>query len=143
MPATHSMITGSGDACSASAVPRRSASTGHLADLRTKVEKAKRLRGLRLITLLIPCLDGWGLADDSALRTARHAVECGAYPLYEIEDGQRYTLNVTQRTRPVSQYLALQRRYRHMSEQDTQQLQAEIDEGWARLEQRVTASAQA
>ena len=119
-----------------------SASVGHLADLRQKVEKAKTMRGLRLITLLIPCLDGWGLADDSALRTARHAVECGAYPLYEIEDGQRYTLNVAQRTRPVSQYLALQRRYRHMTTADTQRLQAEIDEGWARLEQRVAASAQ-
>ena len=72
-----------------------SASIGHLADLRRKVEKAKALRGLRLITLLIPCLDGWGLADDGALGTARAAVECGAYPLVEIEDGVRYTLNHT------------------------------------------------
>lgn len=36
------------------------ASVGYLADLRRKVAKAKAMRGLRLITLLIPCLDGWG-----------------------------------------------------------------------------------
>jgi pyruvate/2-oxoacid:ferredoxin oxidoreductase beta subunit len=117
-----------------------SASIGHLDDLKRKVEKAKALRGMRLITLLIPCLDGWGLAEDGALSTARHAVECGAYPLVEIEDGVRYTLNHTQRTRAVSDYLALQRRYRHLSTDQMQALQAEVDEGWVRLQRRVAAS---
>ena len=116
-----------------------SASIGHLDDLRRKVQKAKAMGGLRLITLLIPCLDGWGLADDGALGTARLAVECGAYPLVEIEDGVRYTLNHPQRTRPVADYLALQRRYRHLSAEQTQALQAEVDEGWARLQRRVAA----
>ena len=116
------------------------ASVGHLADLQRKVAKAKALRGMRFITLLIPCLDGWGLADDGGLTVARHAVESGAYPLYEIEDGWRYTLNQGPPTRGVAEYLALQRRYRHLSVADTCTLQAEIDEGWARLSRRVAAS---
>ena len=120
-----------------------SASVGHLDDLKRKVAKAKGLRGLRLITLLIPCLDGWGLPDDAALGTARLAVECGAYPLFEIEDGVRYTLNHTQRTRPVADYLAPQRRYRHLTDVQKSALQVEVDEGWARLQQRVAASASA
>ncbi len=117
------------------------ASIGHLADLKRKVAKAKATRGFRLITLLIPCLDGWGVADDSALTAARAAVACGAFPLFEIEDGLRYTINQDAPSRPVAEYLALQRRYRHLTPAQTQALQAELDSGWARLQQRVAASA--
>ncbi len=90
------------------------ASIGFLPDMLRKVEKAKAIRGFRILTLLVPCVDGWGLADDAGLRAARLAVECGAFPLYEVEDGNRYTINHTARTRPVSDYLALQKRYRSM-----------------------------
>ena len=113
------------------------ASAGHLADLRNKVAKAKALRGTRLITVLIPCLDGWGLPDDAGLTAARYAVECGAFPLYEIEDGNRYTLSLREKTRPVAHYLALQRRYRGMAEADVATLQAEIDAAWEMLVARA------
>lgn len=116
------------------------ASVGHLPDLLRKVEKAKQMRGTRIITLLIPCMDGWGVADDAGLQTARYAVESGAFPLYEVEDGHRYTLNHTTKTRPVSDYLALQRRYRNMASADIETLQAEIDDGWATLQERAVAS---
>lgn len=119
------------------------ASVGHLPDLLRKVEKAKQMQGTRIITLLIPCMDGWGVADDAGLQTARYAVESGAFPLYEVEDGHRYTLNHTSKTRPVADYLALQRRYRNMASADIQTLQAEIDEGWATLQERASRSAKA
>jgi pyruvate ferredoxin oxidoreductase beta subunit/2-oxoisovalerate ferredoxin oxidoreductase beta subunit len=116
------------------------ASAGHLPDLIRKVEKAKSIRGTRILTLLIPCLDGWGLPDDAGLTAARYAVECGAFPLYEVEDGRRYTLNVARRTRPVSDYLALQGRYKHMTPAEIDALQAEIDESWERLLRQAEAS---
>jgi len=116
------------------------ASAGHLADLTRKIAKAKALRGTRILTLLIPCLDGWGVDDDMGLAAARLAVETGAFPLYEIEDGVRYTVNAG-KTRPIGEYLAIQRRYRHMDAAQVGALQGEIDEGWARLQRRASAEA--
>ncbi len=116
------------------------ASVGFLPDLLAKVKKAKSLRGTRIITLLIPCLDGWGVADDMGLTAARYAVECGAFPLYEVENGRRWTLNQAQRTRPVGEYLALQRRYRHLAPAQVEALQDEVDETWQRLVEKDRAS---
>ncbi|MDO9096042.1 MAG: thiamine pyrophosphate-dependent enzyme [Rubrivivax sp.] len=113
------------------------ASVSHLADLRRKVAKAKAMHGLRLLNLLIPCLDGWGLADDAGLSTARLAVDSGAFPLYEVENGVHYTIQ-SGKTLPIADYLAVQRRYHHLQPAQVDELQAEIDEGWARLQRRAT-----
>lgn len=119
------------------------ASVGYLDDMVRKVEKAKAMRGFRIITLLVPCLVGWGLPDDGGLKAARFAVESGAFPLYEVEDGSHYTLNHAQRSRPVADYLALQRRYRHLDAETTNEMQAEVDRTWNRLARQIGSNASA
>lgn len=113
------------------------ACAGYLPDFRRKVDKAKSIGGFRLITLLVPCLDGWGVPEDQGLALARLAVETGVFPLYEIEDGHRVTLNGPSKTRPVREYLERQRRYRDLDPAAVATLQQEVDEGWARLAARV------
>jgi pyruvate/2-oxoacid:ferredoxin oxidoreductase beta subunit len=66
------------------------------------------------------------LRPGGGLRAARYAVESGAFPLYEVEDGRRYTLNQQRTARPLSDYLALQ---------------LEVDEGWARLARQIEMNA--
>lgn len=116
------------------------ATPAHLPDLVHKVEKAKDISGSRVITVLIPCLAGWGLGDDEAIASARLAVDSGVFPLYEVEDGQRYTLNQTTRTRSVRDYLQSQNRYRHLSAEELDEIQAMVDKSWTRLTERAEAS---
>ena len=114
-----------------------SATAGYLPDLVRKVEKAKSMRGLRLLTLLVPCLDGWGVPEDQGIHVARLAVQSGVFPLYEVEDGARYTLNDPPKSLPVRDYLRTQRRYDRLDEAEVDELQREVDAGWARLQQRA------
>ena len=115
------------------------ATAGFLPDLARKVEKAKAIRGTRLLVLRGPCLAGWGVPEDQGIAVARLAGESGVFPLYEVEDGYRYTLNAPQKSRPVRDYLRAQRRYAHLEEREIEALQIEIDAGWARLRRRAQA----
>ncbi len=113
------------------------ASPGHSTDLKTKVEKALTIKGTKIIIVLIPCLAGWGVADDAGIQAARLAVDSGIFPLYEVEDGERYTVNQSVPTQPVKSYLALQKRYRHISEAQVALLQQHTDKTWQQLQQRA------
>ena len=113
------------------------ATPGHLDDLGRKMDKAVRLKGFRFIDVHIPCLDGWGLPDNMGVTSARLAVECGMFPLYEIENGINYTLNWKSKDRPVADYLKMQKRYRHLSEAALQAVQDAVDSDWKRLLKKV------
>ncbi|MCB1435896.1 MAG: pyruvate ferredoxin oxidoreductase [Rhodobiaceae bacterium] len=112
-------------------------SPSHLNDLAAKVEKAKSIRGTKVIIVLVPCLPGWGLPDNAAVRTARKAVESGVFPLFEVFDGVDYRLSVGTRSQSVETYLKEQKRYRHLSADQIAGLQAETDAEWDRLQARA------
>ncbi len=114
------------------------ASPSDLNDMAAKVEKAKGIRGTKVIIVLIPCLPGWGVADDSAVKTARLAVEAGVFPLFEVTDGLKYELTNSDKTRSVDAYLQQQKRFRHLKPDDIAGFQADIDLEWDRLEQRTS-----
>lgn len=113
------------------------ATTGYPDDLARKIAKAKEIKGgLRLILVLTPCLDGWGLADNAGPKTARLAVESGIFPLYEVENGEAYTLNYGAKGTPVGQYLLTQRRYKHLGPEQIAEIQAQVDADWERLKKK-------
>jgi pyruvate/2-oxoacid:ferredoxin oxidoreductase beta subunit len=90
----------------------------------------------------VPCLDGWGLSDDARHRGRAAGGRVRRLPAAtRVEQGRQWTLNLSERTRPVADYLALQRRYRHLSADDIAVMQAEVDEGWAHLLRLVALTA--
>ena len=109
------------------------ASPSHINDLAAKVSKAKTIRGTKVIVVVIPCLPGWGVADDGAVKTARLAVESGVFPLIEVEDGTNYRVRTEEKVKSIDEYLDQQKRYRHLTQDDRAALQHDVDENWERL----------
>ncbi len=112
-------------------------SPSHLNDMATKIKKAQSIRGTKVIFVQIPCLPGWGVADDAAVKTARLGVESGVFPLLEIEGGVNYTILPGQKGQSINAYLAQQKRYRHLTDENRSVLQAEVDETWEKLTSMV------
>jgi len=113
------------------------ASVAYPEDLTRKIEKAKKLRGTRFIHMLSPCTTGWKIGDDMAVKVAMLSVETNIFPLYEIEDGLRYTINHESRNLPVEKYLMVQGRYKHLKPDNIQSIQAETDRAWTDLKEKA------
>ena len=62
------------------------------------------------------------------------AVQNAYFPLYEIENGDKVTINLKLKDKkPVNDYLRLQGRFRHLTEDQIATVQAEVDARWERL----------
>ncbi len=113
------------------------ATIGFPRDLQQKILKAKDIRGTKFIHMLVPCPTGWKTATDLSPELSILAVETNVFPLYEVEDGRRYTINHEPRRLPVREYLQKQGRYRHLKEEQIKKIQADVDEEWEKLKQRA------
>ncbi len=103
-------------------------------DLYRKAKKAAGIKGMKFIHILSPCPTGWRIPSSESVEVARLATLSNLFPLYEIENGSRVTLNyVPHRKVPVMQYLESQARFRLMDDDAKQQVQRNVDAAWKRL----------
>ena len=102
-------------------------------DLFEKIQKAKAIQGPSYIHILSVCPTGWRIPSDLAIRYGRLAVETGVFPLYEVENGQyRMTLDFP-KLRPVADYLKGQGRFRHLTPDLIEKIQARVTHEYAVL----------
>ena len=117
------------------------ASISHYMDLMRKVEKAFNTPGAAFINILSPCRLTWGTPPEETIDVARQAVDCCFWPLYEVENGNwRLTYQPRDRV-SYSDWLKRQGRFKHLFKPEVkqellQELQAEVDERWAKLQER-------
>jgi pyruvate/2-oxoacid:ferredoxin oxidoreductase beta subunit len=102
-------------------------------DLLRKMEKAKRIRGTRFIHLLSPCSPGWRIPSELTIKISRLAVRSRIFPLYEIENGRSYNIQEEPHTVPVKEYLKLQGRFSHLTDQEIEKIQEMADDEWQHL----------
>jgi pyruvate ferredoxin oxidoreductase beta subunit len=109
-------------------------------DLAKKIEKAKAMKGPRLILALAPCPPGWDFDPQESVEIGRLAVKTGVWPLKEYVDGKVAHTHVPHPRLPVEEYLRKQGRFRHLFEPVRNdallaEIQAAVDAYWANVSQ--------
>ncbi len=113
------------------------ASPSYFKDLFNKVEKAVATKGPAYLHVLSVCPTGWRCPPELTIRMGRMAVETGMFPLYEVENG-KYTLSLDlPQLRPVNDYLKLQGRFRHLSEDNIKIIQERLIKEYAKLKEKA------
>jgi len=109
------------------------ASIAYPLDLVKKIQKAASMKGPRYVHIQTPCPNGWGFPESKTVEVARMAIQTGCWVLYEIEQGR---LNVTRKIakrKPAKEYLTLQKRFNHLTDQEICQIQELVDLKWNEL----------
>ncbi len=106
-------------------------------DLMDKVAKGVATNGPAYIHILSVCPIGWRSPSDLSVRIGRLAVETGIFPLYEVENG-KYKLSLDfPKLRPINEYMELQGRFRHLSQDVISEIQQRVRAEYAKLKERV------
>jgi pyruvate ferredoxin oxidoreductase beta subunit/2-oxoisovalerate ferredoxin oxidoreductase beta subunit len=91
-----------------------SVSLAHPEDALAKLRRAVALSGFRFLHVLSPCPTGWKSEPAQGIELVRLAVASGLYPVCQVVDGDRWTIDVEPSFRrdALERYFALQGRFR-------------------------------
>ncbi|MGB4050634.1 MAG: thiamine pyrophosphate-dependent enzyme [Methanoculleus sp.] len=89
------------------------ASVAYPMDFMKKVERAINTPGPCYIQVHTPCCTGWGFESGETLAMGKLAIETGLWVNYEIVNGGMEKVRKVRR-KPVEEYLAKQKRFRHL-----------------------------
>jgi len=102
-------------------------------DLIRKVSKAKQIKGTKFLHIYAPCPTGWKHPPNITIKIARLATETNVFPVYEVENGVYKINKKIKNPKPVSEYLKLQGRFRHLTAEEIEYIQEEVNKNWKRL----------
>ena len=106
-------------------------------DMIGKFKKAKDMKGgTRFIHVYAACPTGWRIPSEMGIKVSRLAVQSNFFPLYEVEDGVKYTLN-HRGDKSVKDYMSIQGRFKHLTDKDYADIQEMVDKDWDLLNRRV------
>jgi pyruvate ferredoxin oxidoreductase beta subunit len=117
------------------------ASVAYIVDMVNKIKTALEYteEGPTFLHIYAPCVPGWRYPENKTVEIARLAVETGYFPLYEWDHG-KLKLNPPSsnhldksKRKPLKEYLKLQGRFAHLTEQEIAEIEKELDAYWEYL----------
>ncbi len=109
------------------------ASPAYPIDLMNKAKKASMVPGPAYLHIYSPCPTGWRCAGEDAIEVAKLATQTKVFPLYEVIDGQYVLSRKIAKPKPISEYFKIQRRFRHLTEDQVAMIQERVDAEYAEL----------
>ena len=106
-------------------------------DLIEKVKKGLKTRGPAYIQIFSVCPTGWRCPTNITVKLGRLAVETGAFPLYEVENGKYKMSMKLDKLRPIAEYMKPQRRFRHLSEDTVKHIERRLAEDYYKLVEKA------
>ena len=108
-------------------------------DLAKKIEKAKGLKGPKMIIALSPCPTGWDFDPSKTIDIGKLAVKTGIWPLKEYIDGKVVHTKIPKKRLDIEAYLKEQGRFSHLFEPTRNEtllteLQKKVDTYWKEIE---------
>ncbi len=108
-------------------------------DFRAKFRAARAVRGFRFLLVHSPCPPGWRADAKDTVRLGRLAVTSGVFPLVEVRHGRRWRITVEPTFSGLDEYLDLQGRFAHLTNEQRARIRAGIELQWEELRARVEA----
>ncbi len=109
----------------------------YITDLYMKVRKAVEIEGPTFIHAFSPCTPGWRIDPALTVTVSRLAVQTGVWINYEVENGEFRVTTPVPKRKPVKEYLRLQGRFRHLTEEEIAEIQRMVDEEVERINKLV------
>jgi pyruvate ferredoxin oxidoreductase beta subunit len=115
-------------------------------DLYEKVKKAKAIKGTRFIHVFTPCPPGWRFPYSDTIKIGELAVQTGWVVLYEIENGVFRLTSASEslarkgNLKPVREFIAVQGRFKNITEEQLNELQERINDRWQLYLKRASDS---
>ncbi len=106
-------------------------------DLMDKVRRGLDMAGPAYIHVFSPCPTGWRCRPDMTVELGRLAVETGVFPLYEVVNGEYHLSIDLPELKPVREYLKHQGRFRHLSDEVIEEIQARVEADYKRLREKA------
>lgn len=115
------------------------ASIAYPFDFIAKIKRAASIKGFKYLHLHSPCPTGWRFPSDKTIEIGRLAVQCGMWPLYEIDHGVfklssicKPLLNKANR-KPLEEYIKIQGRFSGAMKEQLMELEKYVDELWREI----------
>ncbi|MEM3073558.1 MAG: pyruvate synthase subunit PorB [Nitrososphaerales archaeon] len=102
-------------------------------DLINKAKKGLEVEGPAYLHVYTPCSPGWRVPSEKVVQVSRLGVQTGMFLIYEVENGQLRLTVKPSRRKPVTEYLKMQGRFRHLSDEDVERIQRLVDERCAKF----------